>query len=153
MPEIRTPSVSLNGHEITLDSEWELEEMNNSEEEIIAFAKVIDPLPFHTDPEAARKTHFGRLIAPGTMMYSEYHKRVFIPMFLPSIVCGQSVRQWNFYAPHFPDTSYFCTLKVDAIDLRENSGFASVTWHFLMRDKKGNLVQEVYPQVLHRLDP
>ena len=152
MPEISTPSISLNGHRVELDSEWELGELNTSLEEVINFAKVIDPLPFHTDPEAAKKTHFGRLIAPGTMMYSEYHKRVFIPMFLPTIIAGQSVRNWNFYLPHFPDRPYYCTLKVAAIDLREGSGFASITWHFLMRDAKGTLVQEVYPQILHKLD-
>jgi acyl dehydratase len=34
-------------------------------EEIIAFAKKYDPQPFHTDPEAARATIFGGLIASG----------------------------------------------------------------------------------------
>lgn len=36
-----------------------------TEEEIIAFAKVYDPQPFHIDPEAAREGHFGGLIASG----------------------------------------------------------------------------------------
>jgi acyl dehydratase len=35
------------------------------EEEIIAFAKRYDPQVFHTDPEAARRTVFGGLIASG----------------------------------------------------------------------------------------
>jgi acyl dehydratase len=33
--------------------------------EIVAFAKRFDPQGFHTDPEAARKTPFGGLIASG----------------------------------------------------------------------------------------
>ena len=82
MAETSTLSISINGHEVSLESTWELGELNLTEEEVITFAKIIDPLPFHTDPEAAAKTPFGRLIAPGTMMYSEYHKRNFIPMFL-----------------------------------------------------------------------
>ena len=36
-----------------------------TEAEIVAFAKKYDPQPFHTDPEAARATIFGGLIASG----------------------------------------------------------------------------------------
>ena len=35
------------------------------EAEVIAFAKRYDPQPFHTDPEAARHSAFGGLIASG----------------------------------------------------------------------------------------
>ena len=35
------------------------------EEEIIAFARQFDPQPFHTDPEAAKKSFFKGLIASG----------------------------------------------------------------------------------------
>lgn len=34
-------------------------------EEIIAFARQWDPQPFHTDPEAAKQSHFGGLVASG----------------------------------------------------------------------------------------
>lgn len=36
-----------------------------TEEEIIAFAKQFDPQPFHVDPEAAKRSAFGGLIASG----------------------------------------------------------------------------------------
>jgi acyl dehydratase len=36
-----------------------------SESEIIDFARRYDPQPFHTDPEAARESFFGGLIASG----------------------------------------------------------------------------------------
>lgn len=36
-----------------------------SEDEIIDFARRYDPQPFHTDPEAARQSVFGGLIASG----------------------------------------------------------------------------------------
>jgi acyl dehydratase len=35
------------------------------QEEIIAFARQFDPQPFHTDPEAAKESAFGGLIASG----------------------------------------------------------------------------------------
>ena len=36
-----------------------------TEEEIVAFAREWDPQPFHVDPEAARESVFGGLIASG----------------------------------------------------------------------------------------
>ena len=36
-----------------------------SEDEIVAFAQMYDPQPFHTSPEAASETIFGGLIASG----------------------------------------------------------------------------------------
>jgi acyl dehydratase len=35
------------------------------QDEVIAFAKQFDPQPFHTDPEAAKGTLFGGLVASG----------------------------------------------------------------------------------------
>jgi len=43
----------------------ELGSHNFSTEDIIRFAKKYDPQPFHTDPEAAKDTHFGGLVAAG----------------------------------------------------------------------------------------
>jgi acyl dehydratase len=34
-------------------------------EAIVAFAQAYDPQPFHVDPDAAAKTHFGGLVASG----------------------------------------------------------------------------------------
>lgn len=36
-----------------------------SQDEMIAFARDYDPQPFHVDPEAARKSAFGTLVASG----------------------------------------------------------------------------------------
>ena len=36
-----------------------------TEEEIVAFARQFDPQPFHVDPEAARSSVFGGLVASG----------------------------------------------------------------------------------------
>lgn len=42
-----------------------LDSYTMTEAEILAFAKKYDPQPFHTDPEAARQSIFGGLIASG----------------------------------------------------------------------------------------
>jgi acyl dehydratase len=42
-----------------------------SEETILGFARLYDPQPFHTNPEYARETIFGGLIASGWQILSE----------------------------------------------------------------------------------
>lgn len=44
---------------------WHLGSRTIEAEEIVAFARQYDPQPFHTDPEAARQTPVGELIASG----------------------------------------------------------------------------------------
>jgi acyl dehydratase len=44
---------------------YELGSHTITEEEIVAFARAWDPQPFHVDPEAARASPFGGLIASG----------------------------------------------------------------------------------------
>jgi acyl dehydratase len=44
---------------------FELGSHTVTEEEIVAFARRWDPQPFHVDPEAAKETVFGGLIASG----------------------------------------------------------------------------------------
>jgi acyl dehydratase len=39
-------------------------------EEIVEFARRYDPQPFHTDPAAAERSHFGGLVASGWMTAS-----------------------------------------------------------------------------------
>lgn len=51
---------------------FELGEQKITESEILEFARRYDPQPFHTDPEAARRTMFGGLIASGWQTGSIY---------------------------------------------------------------------------------
>ncbi len=49
----------------TADSVYEFGPMRVEEGEMIEFARRYDPQPYHVDPEAARKSAFGGLIASG----------------------------------------------------------------------------------------
>ena len=40
------------------------------EEEILEFGRRFDPQPFHNDPEAAARSHFGGLVAPGCLTFA-----------------------------------------------------------------------------------
>jgi acyl dehydratase len=51
--------------DFTLGRVFETPARSLSEEDIVRFAREFDPQSFHTDPEAARATPFGGLIASG----------------------------------------------------------------------------------------
>lgn len=51
---------------------YELGEAKVSEAEILEFARKFDPQPFHIDPEAARRSMYGGLIASGWHTASLY---------------------------------------------------------------------------------
>ena len=44
---------------------YDLGSTSATQEEIIAFARQFDPQPFHTDPERAKHSSFGTLVASG----------------------------------------------------------------------------------------
>ncbi|MCB1716033.1 MAG: MaoC family dehydratase [Candidatus Competibacteraceae bacterium] len=51
--------------DLTLGQRFRSEAVHVDESEIIAFARLYDPQSFHTDPELAKQTVFGGLLAPG----------------------------------------------------------------------------------------
>jgi acyl dehydratase len=51
---------------------FELGSVTLTADEIVAFATQFDPQPFHVDPEAAKNTSFGGLIASGWQTCSLY---------------------------------------------------------------------------------
>jgi acyl dehydratase len=149
MPVDQPTSFHLNGRTISLGEPIALGVLNHSEAEIIEFARLVDPLPIHTDPESARKSIFGGIVASGSMLYLDAHRRWFIPMWGSSIICGLGVRNWNFRKPHFPDTPIAAQLTPRAFipDPARNS--LQVEWYYEFHAEDGTLVQDLELPVLH----
>lgn len=62
--------------DIVIDEAFPLGSHTFTEEEIIRFGKLYDPQYFHIDPEAARESHFGGLVASGWHTVSVGHRRM-----------------------------------------------------------------------------
>lgn len=60
--------------DITIDEPFPLGSHTFTQDEIIAFAKLYDPQYFHIDPEAAKHSHFGGIIASGWHTVSIGHR-------------------------------------------------------------------------------
>ena len=65
-------------------------------EKMIAFARDYDNIPLHTDEEYAKKTVFGKLIAPGVMSFmSVWAKYLEVDFFGEALLAGKSTKiEW-----------------------------------------------------------
>lgn len=67
--------------DITLNEPFPLGSHTFTAEEIIRFGKLYDPQYFHTDPEAAKLSHFGGLITSGWHTVSVGHRKMVDELF------------------------------------------------------------------------
>ena len=84
-------------------SVWELGSVSVSEAEIVEFAGMYDPQPFHTDPVAAQEGPFGGLIASGWQTCVLAMQR-FVPGYLSaaSSLGSPAIDELRFPAPVRP---------------------------------------------------
>jgi len=65
-------------------------------EKMLAFAYEYDNVPLHTDEEYAKRTHFGKLIAPGVMSFmAVWAKYLEVDFFGEELLAGKSTKiEW-----------------------------------------------------------
>ena len=82
---------------IKLNTEIDIPPVVIEKEKMIAFAKDYDNIPLHTDEEYAKKTHFGKLIAPGVMSFmSVWAKYLEVDIFGEELLAGKSTKiEWH----------------------------------------------------------
>lgn len=113
-----------------------------TEAEIIAFARQFDPQPFHIDPEAARRSVFGGLIASGwhtcsvgmRLMCENYVNRA-ISMGAPGV---DSIRWPNPVRPGDTVTFRRTVLQSRASNSRPDMGLLMTRWEGF--NQRGELV-------------
>lgn len=72
-------------------------------EKMMDFARLYDNIPLHTDEEYAKRSPFGRLIAPGVMSFmSVWAKYLEVDLFAKELLAGKSTKiEWH--KPVFAD--------------------------------------------------
>jgi acyl dehydratase len=122
-----------------------------SEQDIIAFAKLYDPLDFHIDVEAAKKSFFKGLIASVPHLFNLYYQRNFLPHFKDTIVCGLEVNNWKFIKPVYANSPIQCIVEILEIKPNYDKGVAVVKWGFNFLDDKKESVQTLEMTILHKI--
>ena len=113
-----------------------------TEEEIVAFATQFDPQPFHIDPEAAKESPFGGLIASGW-----HTTALFMGMFVRAILLDSAslgspgVEELRWTAPVRPgDTLTGRTTITDTQPSKTNAGRGTVFTTNEVFNQHGELV-------------
>ena len=149
MPMAKVETVMLGREEIFPGMVFDFGPISVSETEIIHFAKSHDPLWLHTDPEAAANGPWKGIIASGPMLFSEFHRRFWIPKFGATVIGGMGIHNWEFFKPHFPDASVKGILSVVEIEIKPGSKTAAVRWDYRFLDVNDELMQSFQYTVLH----
>ncbi|MEQ1769818.1 MAG: MaoC family dehydratase [Devosia sp.] len=71
--------------EIAIDEVYPLGAHDFTEAEIIRFGRLYDPQYFHVDPEAARQSHFGGLVASGWHTVAVGHRHMVDALFAEEV--------------------------------------------------------------------
>jgi len=86
------------------------------EEEILEFGRRFDPRPIHTDPEAAARSHFGGLVAPGCLVFCIRSSLAAQLPVQPALVAGLGVEALDLPLPVRPGDRL--RLRVECLDRR-----------------------------------
>jgi acyl dehydratase len=113
-----------------------------TEEAIIAFARQYDPQPFHTDPEAAKSSMYGGLIASGWHTVSLFMNLIVTRLLLDSSSLGSpGVDELRWPRPVRPGdtlTGRMHSLETRVSNSRPTMGI--LRWRGEMHNQKGELV-------------
>lgn len=137
--------------EIILGKKYNLGETILSEQEIISFARQFDPLPFHTNPEAAKKSIFKGLIASGPHLFYKVYLKEFLPRFGKTVLCGMGVTNWKFIKPVYANQKVSAELTVLSMTPDEKTGGVIVSWYFEFKNEQKETIQIMQMEVMHRL--
>ncbi len=106
---------------------------------MLSFARDYDNIPIHTDEEYAKKTHFGKLIAPGVMSFlTVWAKYLEVDFFGDELLAGKSTKiEWM--KPVFANDVLSGKATITKLEKRnEKNGLAAVT--FEVFNQSGELV-------------
>ena len=125
--------------DILLNTEIELAPAVIEKQKMIDFALLYDNIPLHTDEEYAKKTPFGRLIAPGVMSFmSVWAKYLEVDLFGDELLAGKSTKiEWH--KPVFADdVLYGRAVVTGKTERNHKNGIIEITIY--VKNQNGELV-------------
>ena len=101
--------------DISPDLHFRTESVRINYDKMVAFAKDYDPIRIHTDPEYAKTTRYGKLIAPGVMTFMSIWSKVLeTDIFGDELIAGKSTHiEWK--KPVFADDVLWGDVRVTRI--------------------------------------
>lgn len=136
--------------ELIVGSTYDLGEKSFSEKEIIDFALDYDPLPFHIDKEAAKKSIFKSLVASGSHIFHWFYKEKWLPEFGDSVMAGLQLDKWRFLLPVYANTIIRSRVSLASIIPNNVKNTNILQWKFEFFNEKNEMVQSLELTILHK---
>lgn len=138
--------------DLTQGEKFDFGFLSLKEEEIIEFAKLVDPLDFHIDMEVARNSIFKGLIASGPHLFTKFYKERWLPYFKPTVKAGLGVNNWRLIKPVYVNQEIHGSAQVRELKFNFEKKHAVITWHFEFNNLKNEMVQSLEITILHWLE-
>ena len=149
MNKTKTPLTVKPYEDFVIDEMFELGSHFLDRDEVISFAKMWDPMPFHIDEEAAKKSIFGGLTASGSHLAAIRIKIIQEVGVNPYIIAALGWDKVRFILPgRVGDT---LSLSYGCIEKRESKSKPDrgiVTLLFEMHNQESALVMSMHDTVL-----
>lgn len=120
-----------------------------TEEEILEFGRRFDPQPIHNDREAAAKSRFGGLIAPGSLTFAIRNALNNQLPGRPALIAGLGVERMDLTTPVRPDdvlSLRFVVLERRLSKSRPDSGI--ITLKHTVENQNGEAVLEMTSRMM-----
>lgn len=104
--------------DVVVGDEFIIGEHRITKDEIIDFAKVWDPMPYHIDEDLANASHFGGLIAAGSHLLSLRMRLCHSNGISPHVIASGGYDDVRFNAP--ARVNDLLTLHVEVLEKRES---------------------------------
>jgi len=138
--------------DFALNKSFDLGTVILSEQDIIDYAKLNDPLEFHINKEAALKSIFKGFVASGSQILNTFHVRSWVKMFGHTIIGGLEINKWKFLKPVYANQPIKGKVTIVLFKPNPEKKHCVVIWRYEFTDEKGEFVQTLEITVLHRMD-
>ena len=137
--------------DFALNKSFDLGAVVLSEQDIINYAKLNDPLEFHINKEAALKSVFKGFVASGSQILNTFHRQSWVKMFGHTIICGLEINHWKFLRPVYANQPIKGKTTIVLFKPNEEKKHCVITWKYEFTDEKNELVQTLEITVLHSM--
>ena len=137
--------------ELEINKKIDIGTVTLSEQDIIDYAKLNDPLDFHIDRKAAEQSIFKGFVASGSQIFNLLHKTGWIPLVGHTVICGMELNHWKFLRPVYANQPIKGTATPIMINPNKEKGHTVVVWKYEFTDIQNHLVQTLEVTVLHKL--
>ncbi len=138
--------------DFALNKSFDMGTITLSEQEIIDYAKLNDPLPIHINKEAAEKSMFKGLVSSGSQILNTFHVRRWFHMFSDSIICGLEINKWKLLKPIYANQPIHGKVTIVFFKTNPEKRHCVITWGYEFTDEKGEHVQTLEITVMHKMD-